>query len=300
MIIMKKFSKRIGALLVSAAMLTGMTAVSSGSVLTAVAAGSYAVTSDKLPKTLVIASQEVDADGVPVNKTECTYLARVADLAKSGLKSIQLHFTADQPVAQFAYYAGISLDAKPWWADLTKTGTKCAPYSDDFYLTIDLSGVKVGYDDTYGEKKFEFQNCYAQSAKGEPISITLADVTANGTKDTSEGEAPASGNENTGGAGYATGNSKSGNYNFVDNGDGTATITSTLTKKIDDISAFYQKKWSAGSSSFSGDIVLTPSPDGEDYSEEGYETVDSNGNVIKKSEEEIRKEGLPINSHKFS
>lgn len=309
MIIMKKFGKRIGALIVSAAMLSGMASVSSGAMITTIvsAAGSKAITSDTLPKTLAIPVKETDANGNVVkdkegndvikNKADVTYTARVLDLAKSNLKSVQLHFTADQPVAQFAYFAGISLDAEPWYQSITETGVKCAPYSEDFYLTIDVSSIKnIGYDDTYGEKKFEFQNCYCQSTKGQPIEITLVDVVANGTKDTSQGTAPATGHENTGGAGFETGNNPSGNYTFKDNGNGTATITATLSKKIDDVASFYKEKrgWNVN------DITLTPSPEGEDYSEEGYAQVGSNGGVINVSEQEIREAGNPLNSHKFS
>ena len=288
---MKKFSKRLGAILVSAAMLTGMTAVASSPMATSITADAAGDTVT-VGKTFEIPL--TNGKGDVTNKDEVTYSADVKSLATSGIKTLQFNLSAETSVAQFVYFMGISLDKDPWWANVAD-GVTCTPYSDKFSIVVDLSKLNIGYDDTYGEKHFEFQNCYTQDIKGQPIKITLDSITVNGTTDTSNGTKPETGAENTGGAGYKTGNTPSGNYTFTDNGDGTATITSTLTKKIDDIKSFYADKYG------NAPVTLTPSPAGEDYSEDGYSTIDPvTGGVIKKSEEEIRNEGLPLNSHKFS
>lgn len=291
MFIMKKFRKRLGAILVSAAMLAGMTTVASSPMTTAIVADAAGSTVT-VGKTFEIPL--TNGKGDVTNKEEVTYSADVKSLATSGIKTLQFNLSAETAVAQFVYFMGISLDKAPWWENVAD-GVTCTPYADKFSIVIDLSKINIGYDDTYGEKHFEFQNCYTQDVNGKPIKITLDSITVNGTTDTSKGEAPKTGAENTGGKGYKTGNNASGNYTFVDNKDGTATITSTLTKKIDDIKAFYADKYG------NVPVTLTPSPEGEDYSEDGYSKVDPvTGGVIKKSEEEIRKEGLPLNSHKFT
>ena len=135
----------------------------------------------------------------------------------------------------------------------------------------------------------------------------MTSITVNGTSDTSNGTKPIDpsnpdnpGGEdkeaqfpNTGDGGfYSSKNEQSSNYSFVDNKDGTATVKSTITKKLnaDDLKKLAQKEYGTDT------ITLTPSPKGADYSEDGY--ADKYGD--ENSEATIRKNGDPLNSHKFS
>ena len=87
-------------------------------------------------------------------------------------------------------------------------------------------------------------------------------------------------------------NEQSSNYSFVDNKDGTATVKSTITKKLnaDDLKKLAKEQYGTDT------ITLTPSPKGADYSEDGYSDKYGDEN----SEATIRKNGDPLNSHKFS
>lgn len=300
----------------------------------------WAATSEvSVNKELAIASKEVETykDGGgntqerPVNWKNCRYTSYLKETAYKNysetnkITSLQFNFTASEQVAKFSYWFGINVTEKygDWYSPAEEAIEGYIDYGDstsnDFTITIDLSKVDVNYYDSEHdwavgewwneEKRFDMQNCYANTVEGVEIPVTLKSVTINGTAkdmmtDTPpEGYGGGGGEEveakypNTGDAGfYSSQNTQSGNYEFTDNKDGTATISATLTKKInaDDLKAFAKERYG------SDGITLTPSPKGQDYSEEHYTVTDESGNTTVMKEEEIRKEGLPLNSHRFS
>ena len=274
------FKKRLGALLVGAAMtMTAVSASVSGTLSTVWAAGKT-VTVNKEFAIPIKVGEEV------TNKDEVSYRGDVKDLATSGLTSLQFNFSASEEVSQFQYYFGIALKDEPWWAGSTMDGTvqpegtgengafSCTPYASKFSVVVDVSNLDIGYDDTYGEKKFEIQNCYTEADGGKEIPIKLESIVVNGTTDTSHGEPSSNPNANTGGAGYATKNNKSGTYEFIDNGDGTATIRSTLSKQVSDIN-----------------LELTSGYDLDSY-------IDPD-TKLPLAESTIRENGDPLNSHEM-
>lgn len=305
---MKKFGKRLGALMIGAAMLTTTVAASG---LMSVAS----ITADAAGKTITI-GQELAIDE--------KYSDNVKSLAEESFDTLQLNISSDAIVAKFSFYFGIALENKTegaWWISITPEGGfvpspeegnpeagawERSPYSDSFSIALDFGKYTIGWDDTHGSKTFEFQNCYAEDIYGNPISITLDSVVVNGTEDTATGTPIDPGNPNSGGAGYTTENSLSGSSEFKDNGDGTATLKSTITKKIDDVSALYKE-------AYGGDVILTPSPEGDDYSEEAYLVDIATGEIVKAadvtydatkytkaSEAQIRSAGYLLNGHKFA
>ena len=299
---MKKFGKRLGALMIGVAMLTTTVAASG---LMSVAT----ITADAAAGKTITVGQELaipikNASGKVTNEDETTCVQTVSDLAESGIKTLQFNLSASSEVAEFVYYSGISTTEEDvWWANVAD-GVKCTPYATEFSVVIDYSDVDINYDNTYATQTMKFQNCYTGDADGNEIAITLESIVVNGTTDTSNGEPK--GNLNTGGAGYTTANSLSGSSEFKDNGDGTATLKSTITKKIDDVSALYKE-------AYGGDVILTPSPEGDDYSEEAYLVDIATGEIVKTadvtydatkytkaSEAQIRSAGYLLNGHKFA
>lgn len=267
-------------------------------------------------KTLEVAIPDPSNPSTPTNKDACTYTGLMSDIFGSGenhttFTTLQFNFKADEEVTNFSYYFGINLDEKPWWTDLSK---ECTPYASEFSVVVnvkdlDLKGQNIGYcidEKWHSDRHLEFQNCYA--ANGETkIPVTLTSITVNGTSDTSNGTKPIDpsnpdnpGGEdkeaqfpNTGDGGfYSSKNEQSSNYSFVDNKDGTATVKSTITKKLnaDDLKKLAKEQYGTDT------ITLTPSPKGADYSEDGYSDKYGDEN----SEATIRKNGDPLNSHKFS
>lgn len=311
---MKKFGKRLGALMIGAAMLTTTVAASG---LMSVAT----ITADAASEKTVTIGQELaipvkNSSGDVTNQDKTSIRKDVSTLAESGITSLQFNLSAEAEVAEFVFYLGISLADDPWWANIEADKTmapegtsasknhsyKCTPYSTEFSVVVDVSNLDIGYEGE--DKAYQFENCYTGDTDGNEIAITLESITVNGKTDTSVGEPK--GNLNTGGAGYTTANNKSGTSQFIDNGDGTATLKSTITKKIDDVSALYKDVYGT-------DVILTPSPEGEDYSEDGYYYESATGKVVKAAdvtwdptkyaratEEQIRKAGYLLNGHKFA
>ncbi|MDO4155641.1 MAG: DUF5620 domain-containing protein [Oscillospiraceae bacterium] len=299
----------------------------------------WAATSEvSVNKELAISSQETETykDGGgntqerPVNWKDCRYTSYLKETAYKNysetnkITSLQFNFTASEQVAKFSYWFGINVTEKygDWYSPAEEAIEGYIDYGDstsnDFTITIDLSKVDVNYYDSEHEwavgqwwneeKRFDMQNCYADTIEGVAIPVTLKSVTINGTAKDMMTDTPPAGYKggggeeveakypNTGDAGfYNSQNTQSGNYSFVDNKDGTATISATLTKKInaEDLKAFAKENYGTDT------ITLTPSPKGKDYSEEYYKTQkDENGNVME--EADVRKAGLPLNSHRFS
>ncbi|MGN1225525.1 MAG: DUF5620 domain-containing protein [Ruminococcus sp.] len=268
----------------------------------------------------------------PVNWKDCRYTSYFKDSvyanyqheqkdtsASKQITSLQFNFTADQPVAKFTYYFGVNVTSTAGWYDQTVEGyiDYGTSTSNDFTITIDLSKVDVNeyWTDEWAigadyneDKRFDMQNCYANTLEGVEIPVTLKSVIVNGTASDMMTDTPPEGYEggggeeveakypNTGDAGfYNSQNTQSGEWTFTNNNDGTATISATLTKKInaEDLKAFAKEQYGTDT------ITLTPSPKGKDYSEEYYKTQkDEDGNVME--EADVRKAGLPLNSHRFS
>ncbi|MBQ8725299.1 MAG: DUF5620 domain-containing protein [Oscillospiraceae bacterium] len=293
---MKKFGKRLGALMIGSAMLT--TTVAASGLMAAMK-----LTADAAAGKTITVGQELAKDD--------TYKSLTSDIADGGVKTLQFNFSADVNVGEFVYYFGASLAADPWYCETKADGVTigpqekdangdpinsgsftCYPYAKEFSVVLDLSGVELAYDvNEEWPREIQFQNCYTGDLDGGAVTLTLESIVVNGTDDTSNGDPDAVGNMNTGGAGYTTKRTLSGSSEFTDNKNGTATLKSTITKKIDDVGAFYKEIYGTDK------VVLTP---GENYSEESYATVDENDVYQEKGEEQIRKEGLPLNSHKFA
>lgn len=264
----------------------------------------------------------------PVNWKECRYTSYLKDDAyknygtNNKITSLQFNFTAEEQIKKFSYWFGINVTSAygDWYSPAKEAIEGYIDYgtseSSDFTITIDLSKVEVNYYqlDSWAvgewwneEKRFDMQNCYAETVSGKEVPVTLKSVTVNGTaKDMMVSTDPNPSNPdnpdnpdkeaqfpNTGEGGfYSSKNEQSGNYSFVDNKDGTATVKSTITKKLnaDDLKKLAQEKYGTDA------ITLTPSPKGSDYSEDGYSEKYGDEN----SEATIRKNGDPLNSHKFS
>ena len=264
----------------------------------------------------------------PVNWKECRYTSYLKDDAyknyssSNKITSLQFNFTAKEQIKKFSYWFGINVTSAygDWYSPAEEAIEGYIDYGDsdssDFTITIDLSKVEVNYYqlDSWAvgewwneEKRFDMQNCYAETISGEAVPVTLKSVTVNGTAkdmmvstdpnpsnpDNPGGEDKEAQFPNTGEGGfYSSKNEQSGDYSFVDNKDGTATVKSTITKKLnaDDLKKLAQAQYGTDT------ITLTPSPKGEDYSEDGYSEKYGDEN----SEATIRKNGDPLNSHKFS
>lgn len=304
----KTFHKRVRALLVSAVMTATSVAVTSAGGFFAEAAGGNVT----INKTLQSSITNPDDADHPTNETDCTYMCAkatneytsfsdtapkgIVDLYGEGITTLQFNLKADQMVTDFAYYFGCSADKTHsyWWDTNSMSpdgeALRCTPFASEFSIVIELPS----YADMTNSGKFQFQNCYAalidevdQKTTTEKADVQLVSITVNGKTDTSVGTAPdwynaggdedlPTGAENTGGLYYSSANSDVASE-FKDNGDGTATVSTLNSLKIEDL-----------------DIDLTP---GDNYSEEYYAT-DAGGNL--KSETEIRNAGLPLNSHKFT
>lgn len=181
-------------------------------------------------------------------------------------KTITFNFTSTYKgsVSLGVYGWGISKD--PYWYSYPggKSDEKSATCNgSSFSVTVNVPADVQGYATKVGMGIWWPQD-------GE--KITLESITADGsaTVDPGKPEIPTSEND------------KSGTWSFVDNKDGTATITATL-------SAQYREDPSDPASE-SFDYLLTQGTDEEQY----YPYKDEDGNDLPKMQE-----GDPINSHKF-
>ena len=122
-----------------------------------------------------------------------TYKAQTADLAESGIKTINFTLVPDY-TGGFTYGFGISTAASPWWYELdaekgfidTKDGTIDAAGTAvtvekgvPFTVTIDVSKLDVKYADAYDSKNdghIEFRNYYSGEDGGK---VTITSVTVN-------------------------------------------------------------------------------------------------------------------------
>lgn len=233
-------------------------------------------------------------------------------LGTSNVTSLKFHFEVpdeyqdEYVVSQFTYYFGCAASKKNgYWWDIKKVAgdsIECHPYSNAFDVVLQIpSSAQADFTDESG--KFQIQNCYTQLISTvdkktivEKTEIVLTEVTANApmSEDTSEAsdevkaeyatttDGPRAA-QNTGGLWYSSilytdyDGANGEYYDFVDNGDGTATIKTLNALKIDDV-----------------DLELTP---GDNCSEEYYMNLDPEKYT---GEDTIRADGQPINSHKFT
>ncbi|MBR1528814.1 MAG: DUF5620 domain-containing protein [Oscillospiraceae bacterium] len=151
-------------------------------------------TSAVLPSVASFSSMlTVSAAAVDTLSVKDVYEGMTADIAKSGLKSITLHITADY-TGNFSYGFGIGIDADPYWMEWdgkgwvdTKGGTVevegiSVPVTkgEEVTITIDTSELSLKYADAYNSKydgTFQFRNYYS----GTGGTITIDKIVANET-----------------------------------------------------------------------------------------------------------------------
>ncbi|MGN0576820.1 MAG: DUF5620 domain-containing protein, partial [Ruminococcus sp.] len=244
-------SKRIKASALSLVVAASLPAFSIGSGVSAVSLAGVSISSVKGLSTVM------EADSV-----------YKGTFSSSGAKSIT--FTIDSEYGgSFSYGLGVSISESPYWTEHNSKGTwdsKGSGFSVDLKkgentITVDLSdlNIKPGGD-------FEFRCYYSghwDNSAGAMVdnSVTLTDV-AFDAEPTNPGTDPG----NDPGSEVPRKNRQSGEWSFTDNKDGTATISSTVTRQIEDL-----------------DYVLTAGYDEDYYLENPDEFT----------------EDAPINSHKF-
>lgn len=213
------------------------------------------------------------------------YEGITADVATSGLKTINITFTPDF-TGNFSCGFGIGIKDSPYWleydaekgfvdskggtVDIKATEIACKE-GEPVTVGFDVSGLDLKYDPASSEYpgKFEFRNYYAGESKG---SITIDKIEANGKVVTPPSpdnpDNPDNPSKPTTNVPNNNSTTNKDNWSFKDNGDGTATIRSTVAKQIE----------------FTDDpIILTQGYDEDSYAAEG----------------KTPEEGDPINSHKF-
>ena len=195
------------------------------------------------------------------------YSGAITDYVKSGAKSITFTLLSSTYDTSFSYGFGCSTQESPYWLELDKSGkwvdgskaegSACKLDKASSTITIDLSkaGAKPG-------GKFEFRCYYSahwDNSKGDMVDNT---VKLTGVEFDGGSSSSSSGSS----SGVESKNKKSGSWSFKDNKDGTATISATVTKQLDEL-----------------DYDLTVGYDEDYYAEKGVTPDESD----------------PINSHKF-
>ena len=142
----------------------------------------------------------VSAAALDTLAVEGVYEGMTADIAKSGIKSITLHITADY-TGNFSYGFGIGIADSPYWMEWdgkswvdTKGGTVevegiSVPVTagKETTITIDTSKLDLKYADAYNSKydgTFQFRNYYS----GTGGKITIDKIVANETPAATETE----------------------------------------------------------------------------------------------------------------
>ncbi len=208
---------------------------------------------------------------VSVNTTlevDDVYTGYTADIASSGIKTITFTIVADY-TGNFVYGFGIGTAADPYWEELDK-GEVAVTAGKETTFTIDVSDLELSYTPSSQQYpgKYELRNYYSPDGS----SVKIVSATANGSSSTTPTDPDDSGDSSTGENGgktdgSTTTNNKSGTWSFVDNGDGTGTMTATQARQIEGF-----------------DYLLTKGYDEDYYAEEGVTPGEDD----------------PINSHKFS
>ena len=260
--------------------------------MTASVIPAYMLTANAVSVPAVSVSSEKTADLMTM-ETGDKYSGKLAQYASTGMKSITFTVVADYDTS-FSYGFGISVEkstaAPKYWIEHNSDGEWEADPENGGYsvnikkgvpldITIDLSDLDVTYEST---SKYEFRSYYSahwDNSKKDMVDnpITLKSVTVNDsdtpivttTADPSEEITTTTTvsqederiniipNNNK----HTNGN----NWSFKDNGDGTATISSTVARQIDDL-----------------DITLTKGYDEDYYMANPSDDPDK-----------------PMNSHKF-
>ncbi|MBR7038326.1 MAG: DUF5620 domain-containing protein [Oscillospiraceae bacterium] len=251
--------------------------------------------------TITLSAPTIEANAISVGEelaVKDVFNGFTADLASSGVKNITLTLKADY-TGNFSYGFGIGTSASPYWYEWdgkkwvdTKGGTVEVPGVEvavtegkEFTVVIDTSSLDLSYNpktDQY-PGKYEFRNYYS----GTGGTVTVVSAVANGTA------LPTDAPEDTTGAtedtteareshqktsGTTVNKVTDGKWNFVDNGDGTGTLTATLARQID----------------FESPLTLTAGYD-EDYYAKLKAEAEEAGETFS------YQEGIdPINSHKFN
>ncbi|MCM1314345.1 MAG: DUF5620 domain-containing protein [Prevotella sp.] len=276
----RNFSRRLKASMMSFV----MTASCVPAAMVSVSAGAVNVTS---PVISVAANKKAEAEIEELGKeigVGDKYIGYTAELAKSGLKTVNITFTPDF-TGNFSCGFGIGVKDSPYWleydsvkgfidskggkVDVAATEIACTA-GEPVTVGFDLSKLDLKYDakDSEYPGKFEFRNYYAGETKG---SITVDKVEANGTVAVPEKpdkpDKPDTPNKPVENVPHNNKTTSGDNWSFKDNGDGTATIRSTVARQVE----------------FEEPIVLTQGYDEDTYASQGKTPED----------------GDPINSHKF-
>ncbi len=211
------------------------------------------------------------------------YEGFTADVAASGLKTINITFTPDF-TGNFSCGFGIGVKDAPYWleydakkgfvdskdgtVDIAATQVACTA-GTPVTLSFDVSKLDLSYNPSSDKYpgKFEFRNYYAGEDEG---SITIDKIEANGKVVTppTPSENPDNPDKPVNDVPHNNKTTSGDNWSFKDNGDGTATISSTVARQVE----FGENP-----------IILTQGYDEDTYAAEG----------ITPGEDD------PINSHKF-
>ena len=276
----RNFSRRLKASMMSFV----MTASCVPAAMVSISAGAVNVAS---PVISITANKKAEAEIEELGKgigVGDKYIGYTADLAKSGLKTVNITFTPDF-TGNFSCGFGIGVKDSPYWleydavkgfidsksgtVDVAATEIACTA-GEPVTIGFDLSKLDLKYDakDSEYPGKFEFRNYYAGETKG---SITVDKVKANGTVVVPEKpdnpDNPDKPNKPVENVPHNNKSTSGDNWSFKDNGDGTATIRSTVARQVE----------------FEEPIVLTQGYDEDTYASQGKTPEESD----------------PINSHKF-
>ncbi|MCR5599747.1 MAG: DUF5620 domain-containing protein [Ruminococcus sp.] len=209
----------------------------------------------------------VQAENVGLSQTMKVDSVYKGTFPTDGADSVTFKLSTSYSGQSFSYGFGCSTADSPYWLELDKSGkwmeggagskvegTACKLDKATSEITIDLkkAGIKPG-------GSFEFRCYYSahwDNSKGDMVnnSVTLTGVDFSGGSSSSDGPSLSSKNK------------KSGSWSFKDNKDGTATISSTVSKQLDEL-----------------DYKLTVGYDEDYYAGKGVEPDKDD----------------PINSHKF-
>ncbi len=239
-----------------------------------------------------VVSPSTDDDAETDKKTDSgigvgeVYEGFTADVAESGLKIINITFTPDF-TGKFSCGFGIGIKKSPYWLEYdakkgfidSKEGTVkiasteiACKAGEPVTISFDVSKLDLSYTPSTSKYpgKFEFRNYYAGESEG---TITVDKIEANGEfvtppKPDDNPDNPDTPNKPVENVPHNNRTSSGDNWSFKDNGDGTATISSTVARQVE----------------FGEDpIILTLGYDEDSYALEGKTPGEDD----------------PINSHKF-
>ncbi len=192
----------------------------------------------------------------------------------NNLDAITFTCVADY-TGNFSYGFGIGITKDPYWKEWDGTAKKwvaeaegtsvAVTAGEEFTITIDTSSLDLKYDPASAQYpgEYEFRNYY--SGTGGTVKIVSA-VSGKGSSPSTPSK-PDTPSKPSGPNGSESKNPTSGTWSFVDNKDGTGTMTATQARQLDGL-----------------EYLLTKGYDEDYYAAEG----------ITPGEDD------PINSHKFA